>query len=59
MKNSELRKLVLQYKEIINKQKKKYVDVVKLSKKLKDIEYRYFHETGKTLKSDLKEFKEN
>ena len=59
MKNSELRKLVSQYKEIINKQKKKYVDVVKLSKKLKDIEYRYFHETGKTLKSDLKEFKEN
>ena len=59
MKNSELRKLVSQYKEIINKQKKKYGDVVKLSKKLKDIEYRYFHETGKTLKSDLKEFKEN
>ena len=59
MKNSELRKLVSQYKEIINKQKKKYVDVVKLSEKLKDIEHRHFHETGKTLKSDLKEFKEN
>ena len=59
MKNSELRKLVSQYKEIINKQKKKYVDIVKLSEKLKDIEHGYFHETGKTLKSDLKEFKEN
>jgi len=59
MKNSELRKLVSQYKEIMNKQKKKYVDVVKLSEKLKDIEHGYFHETGKTLKSDLKEFKEN
>ena len=59
MKNSELRKLVSQYKEIINKQKKKHVDIVKLSEKLKDIEHRYFHETGKTLKSDLKEFKEN
>ena len=43
----------------MNKQKKKYVDIVKLSEKLKDIEHRYFHETGKTLKSDLKEFKEN
>jgi hypothetical protein len=59
MKNSELRKLVSQYKEIINKQKKKHADVVKLFEKVKDIEHRYFHETGKTLKSDLKEFKEN
>ena len=59
MKNSELRKLVSQYKEIMNKQKKKYVNVVKLSEKLKDIEHGYFHETGKTLKSNLKEFKEN
>jgi len=59
MKNSELRKLVSQYKEITNKQKKKHVDVSKLSEKLKEIEHRYFHETGRTLKSDLKEFKEN
>jgi len=59
MKNSELRKLVSQYKEIINKQKKKHTDVIKLSEKLGEIEHRYFHETGRTLKSDLKEFKEN
>jgi len=59
MKNSELRKLVSQYKEITSKQKKKHVDVSKLSDKLKEIEHRYFHETGRTLKSDLKEFKEN
>ena len=59
MKNSELKKLVSQYKETINKQKKKHVDVVKLSEKLKEIEHRYFHETGRTLKSDLIEFKEN
>ncbi len=59
MKNSELRKLVSQYKEIINKQKKKHVDVAKLSEQQKEIEHRYFHETGRTLKSDLKEFKEN
>ena len=59
MKNSELRKLVSQYKEITSKQKKKHADVSKLSDKLKEIEHRYFHETGRTLKSDLKEFKEN
>jgi hypothetical protein len=59
MKNSELRKLVSEYKEIRNKEKKKHVDNLKLSEKLKEIEYRYFHETGRTLKSDLKEFKEN
>ncbi|MHA7733399.1 hypothetical protein [Nitrosopumilus sp. S6] len=57
MKNSELRKLVSQYKEITNKQKKKHADSFKLVEKLKEIEHRYFHETGRTLKSDLKEFK--
>ncbi len=59
MKNSELKKLISQYKEIISKQKKKYVDNLKLSIKLKEIEHKYFHETGKTLKSDLKMSKEN
>jgi len=29
------------------------------SSEYKKREHRYFHETGKTLKSDLKEFKEN
>ena len=59
MKNSELKKLISQYKEIINKQKKKDVDNLKLSVKLKEIEHRYFHETGRTLKSDLEMSKEN
>jgi len=59
MKNSELKKLISQYKEIISKQKKKYVDNLKLSIKLKEIEQKYFHETERTLKSDLKEIKEN
>lgn len=59
MKNSELRKLVSQYKEIKNKQTKKHADNFKLADELKEIEHRYFHETGRTLKSDLKEFKEN
>lgn len=55
MKNSELRKLISQYKEIIQKNKKKNSNNSKLSEQLKDIEHRYFHETGRTLKSDLTE----
>jgi hypothetical protein len=59
MKNSELKKLISQYKEIQIKQKKKYVDSLRLSEKLREIEHKYFHETGITLKSDLKGIKEN
>ena len=59
MKNSELKKLISLYKDIVIKEKKKHVDSIKLSEKLKEIEHRYFHETGRTLKSDLKEIKEN
>ena len=55
MKNSELLKLISQYKEILNKQKKKHTNNFKLSEKREKIEQRYFHETGKTLKSDLKD----
>jgi len=55
MKKSELQKLISQYKEILNKQKKKYTDNFKLSEKREKIEQRYFHETGRTLKSDLKD----
>ena len=57
MKNSELRKLVSQYKEILQKQKKKHLNDLKTSEKLKEIEHRYFHETGRTLKSDFAELK--
>ena len=59
MKNSDIKKLISQYKETIMKQKKKNADSFRLSEKLKEIEHRYYHETGRTLKSDLKEFKEN
>jgi hypothetical protein len=59
MKNSDIRKLISQYKETIIKQKKKNTDSFKLSEKLKEIEHRYYHETGRILKSDLKEFREN
>jgi len=58
MKNSELNKLVSQYKEIKQKQKKKHADNFRLTQMLKELEYRYFHETGRILKSDLDEFKE-
>jgi len=53
MKKSELRKLVAEYKEIEIKLKK--LQNNKLNEKLKEIEHRYFHETGRTLKLDLKE----
>lgn len=59
MKKSELRKLISQYNEIKQKIHKKNFDSFKLSQTLKEIEHRYFHETGRTLKSDLGDFKEN
>ena len=55
MKNSELKKLISQYKEFKEKKKKKYVDNFKIEQVLKEIEHRYFHETGRKLKSDLRE----
>jgi CRISPR/Cas system CSM-associated protein Csm2 small subunit len=53
MKKSEIRKLIAEYKEINLKIKK--VQNKKMLEKLKVIEHKYFHETGRDLKSDLKE----
>jgi hypothetical protein len=53
MKNSEIRKLVSEYKEI--KLRVKKMQNKKLLEKLGEIEHRYFHETGRTLKTDFKE----
>ncbi len=53
MKKSELRKLVTEYKEIKLKSKKSKDK--KLQEKLGQIEHRYYHETGRMLKSDLEE----
>lgn len=53
MKKSELRKLVVEYKETKIKVSKSNNE--KLIDKLKLIEHRYYHETGRTLKSDLEE----
>ena len=53
MKKSDLRKLIAEYKEIKLKSKKSKDS--KLQDKLGQIEHRYYHETGRILKSDLKE----
>ena len=55
MKNSEIKKLISQYNKFKAKKKKKHADSFKIEEMLKEIEHRYFHETGRTLKSDLKE----
>jgi len=53
MKNSEIRKLVSEYIETKIRIKKNQDK--KLQEKLRGIEHRYFHETGRTLKVDLRE----
>ena len=52
MKKSEIRKLIIEYKEI--KLKIKKIQNKKISEKLGEIEHKYFHETGRTIQSDLK-----
>ena len=51
MKKSEIRKLVAEYKEI----KLKKIQNKKTLEKRKEIEHRYFHETGRMIQSDFKE----
>ena len=46
MKKSELRKLISEYNRLKLQIKKKYVHQDKILEKMKDIEHRYFHETG-------------
>ncbi len=53
MKNSELRRLVAKYKEIKIKLTK--IQNNKLIEQLREIEHRYFHETGRPLKANIKE----
>jgi CRISPR/Cas system CSM-associated protein Csm2 small subunit len=53
MKKSELRILVAKYKETKIKLSKSKNE--KLKNELKLIEHRYYHETGRTIKSDLEE----
>ena len=53
MKKSELRRLVAEYKEMRIKLVKTPNN--ELKEKLKELEHRYFHETGSTMKFGLKE----
>lgn len=53
MKKSELKRLIDEYKE--NKIKLSKSKNEKINDKLKLIEHRYYHGTGRALKSDLKE----
>ncbi|MCV0412490.1 hypothetical protein [Nitrosarchaeum sp.] len=51
MKKAEMKKLLAEY----NKIRLKKIQNEKILDKLKEIEHRYFHETGRTIKSDFKE----
>jgi len=53
MKKSELRRLIVKYKETKIKLSKSSSE--KLKDELNQIEHRYYHETGRALKSDLEE----
>lgn len=48
MKNSELKKLIAEYKVLKSKPNSH-----RASEKLKEMEHRYYHETGRSLESDL------
>jgi len=52
MKKSELKRLISDYKEIKRKSSKSKDK--RLQEKLGQIEHRYYHKTGRILKSDLK-----
>ena len=51
MKKSELRGLIAQYKRLKLQIKKKNVHQDKILEKIKEIEHRYFHETGNFIDS--------
>ena len=53
MKRAELKKLIEEYR-LLKSQKSDKIYSHKNQERLKEIEHRYFHETGHTLQSDLK-----
>ena len=53
MKKSELKKLIAEYRNLRLKSKKDSPHNHKVSDKLKELEHRYFHETGREIESDL------
>lgn len=52
MRNSELRRLVAEHREL-SRRHKKNANPVRLAERLRELEHKYCHETGRTLKSDL------
>lgn len=58
MKSSEIKKLISTYFETEQKMRKKGADTFRLAKLLKEIEHRYYHETGRTLKPELRDLRE-
>jgi len=55
MKKSELRRLVVEYEE--TKLRFSKTNNVRLKELLKQLEHRYYHETGRIIKSDLEEIR--
>jgi len=53
MKKSELKKLIAEYRNLRSKLKKDLPHNHKMQGKLKELEHRYFHETGREITSDL------
>lgn len=53
MKKSELKKLIAEYRNLRSKSKKDSSYNHKIQDKLKELECRYFHETGRDIGSDL------
>ena len=52
MKKSELKKLIAEYRTLRSKSKKDSSYNPKMQDKLKELEQRYFHETGRKIESD-------
>ena len=55
MKKSELRKLIIEYRTLCSKSKKDLSYKHKMQDKLKELDRRYFHETGREIESDLEQ----
>jgi len=55
MKKSELKKLIAEYRNLRSKLKKDSYYNHKMQDKLKELERRYFHETGKDIGPDLEQ----
>jgi len=55
MKKSEIRQLIAEYKKLKLQIEKKNASQKRIIEKIKEIEHRYYNETGKELAHDLQE----